>query len=183
MNRPRLGSALVAGAALGVGQLAKFTLLVLYPVQLTIPLLGFFRRRDGAGQRARAVAGHALTALAVCLLVLNAGYGFEKRLRPLHRYDFQSDLFKQLAGFVPEQLSRYLYMPLPARYIEGINEQQVDFDHSLVPYLGGELRQRGGWYYYLYGMLVKIPLGTWALILIATLGKLVCRGGSRPLAR
>jgi hypothetical protein len=31
--------------------------------------------------------------------------------------------------------------------------------------LAGEWRDRGWWYYYLYGLAVKVPLGTWALVL------------------
>jgi len=43
-------------------------------------------------------------------------------------------------------------------------------------YLRGEWRLGGWWYYYLYAMAIKIPLGTWALVLLAALTSLTAAG-------
>jgi hypothetical protein len=43
----------------------------------------------------------------------------------------------------------------------------VDFEQQFVGYLRGEWK-RGGWtYYYVYGLAIKVPLGTWILVGIA----------------
>jgi hypothetical protein len=35
-------------------------------------------------------------------------------------------------------------------------------------YLHGQWSERGWWYFYLYGLLLKLPLGTWLLVFLAT---------------
>lgn len=58
-------------------------------------------------------------------------------------------------------------MPVPQGYLRGIDAQQFDFERGMWSYLRGEWRTRGWWYYYLYGLLIKEPLGDWALLLLA----------------
>jgi hypothetical protein len=49
---------------------------------------------------------------------------------------------------------------LPRNYVQGIDAQKRDFEIHMRSYLRGEWRTEGWWYYYLYGLLVKTPLGT-----------------------
>lgn len=63
-----------------------------------------------------------------------------------------------------------LPVPLPEDYLHGIDLQRVDFEANVPSYLRGEWRQNGWWYYYLYGLAIKVPLGTWCVALLATLG-------------
>ncbi len=61
-------------------------------------------------------------------------------------------------------------VPLPQDYLLGIDTQRVDFERKPRSYLRGEWREEGGWwYYYLYALAIKVPLGTWVLVLLATL--------------
>ncbi|MGH7139254.1 MAG: hypothetical protein ACREHD_26205 [Pirellulales bacterium] len=60
-----------------------------------------------------------------------------------------------------------LRVPLPANYVLGIDRQKFDFEAGFDSYLRGEWRHGGWWYYYLYGLAVKVPLGTWALLFMA----------------
>jgi hypothetical protein len=46
--------------------------------------------------------------------------------------------------------------------------RQGEFEIGYPAYLLGELRQPGWWYYYLYALAVKTPLGTLALFVLAT---------------
>jgi hypothetical protein len=59
-------------------------------------------------------------------------------------------------------------VPLPAQYLLGIDRQKLDFELKLWSYLGGQWKQGGWWYYYLYALAIKVPLGTWLLIGLAT---------------
>jgi hypothetical protein len=56
-------------------------------------------------------------------------------------------------------------VPLPAQYLRGIDLQKRDFERGLFSYLRGEWRQVGWWYYYLYALAVKVPIGFLCLTL------------------
>ncbi len=117
------------------------------------------------------------TTLLLGLYVLNMGYGFEGWFQPLGEYHFVSDSLGGSAergdfgarnrfagtwfGKVP--------IPVPRNYLEGIDVQKRDFESHYSSYLRGEWRQQGWWYYYLYGLAVKVPLGVWALAVLATI--------------
>jgi hypothetical protein len=48
-------------------------------------------------------------------------------------------------------------------------------------YLRGEWKEGGWWYYYLYGLLVKVPCGTLALFAFVVLTRSYCRKRPAPL--
>ena len=59
-------------------------------------------------------------------------------------------------------------MPLPKSYVEGIDLQKRDFEHyNEKSYLNGVWSDHGWWYYYLEALALKVPLGTWLLLLFA----------------
>jgi hypothetical protein len=58
-------------------------------------------------------------------------------------------------------------VPLPAEFVQGIDTQRYDFERGLPSYLRGQWADHGWWYYYLYSLAVKVPLGTWCLLLLA----------------
>jgi hypothetical protein len=81
-----------------------------------------------------------------------------------------------------------LPVPLPKNYLLGIDLQKSDFEDYHGPsYLRGEFRNKGWWYYYLYALAIKAPLGTWVLFLLACgVGLLRSRlapGGRIPTTR
>jgi 4-amino-4-deoxy-L-arabinose transferase-like glycosyltransferase len=129
-----------------------------------------------------------MLGLVASLLVINAGYGFGGSMRPLGSFALQSELLTRpatpsddVAGATDQfgrELSRVnrfrgswlasLPVPLPQEYLLGLDEQKAITDLPQPAYLRGEWRDEGGWwYYYLYGLLVKVPLGTWLLGLLA----------------
>ena len=65
-----------------------------------------------------------------------------------------------------------LPVPLPTDYLRGIDVQWQDFEQGWHSYLRGEWRNHGWWYYYLYALAVKVPLGSWVLV--------VCAGADTP---
>ncbi|MEJ7733695.1 MAG: hypothetical protein WKG00_31430, partial [Polyangiaceae bacterium] len=58
-------------------------------------------------------------------------------------------------------------LPLPEDMVRGIDVQRRDFQVGLRSYLRGEWRNEGWWYYYLYGLALKVPLGLWGLVALA----------------
>lgn len=68
--------------------------------------------------------------------------------------------------------------PLPYRFVTGFDEQKFEAEGKYQMYLRGEWRQSAGysdtgrtgwWYYYFYALAIKEPLGTWALLFLATI--------------
>jgi hypothetical protein len=61
-----------------------------------------------------------------------------------------------------------LVIPLPQDYVQGIDLQKRDFETGLdSTYLRGTYARYGWRYYYLYALLIKTPLGTIGLFLLA----------------
>jgi hypothetical protein len=58
-------------------------------------------------------------------------------------------------------------VPVPANYLRGLDVQRYDFEVGKWSYLRGEQKMRGWWYYYLYAIAVKMPVGTLFLIAFA----------------
>ncbi|HWE34954.1 MAG TPA: glycosyltransferase family 39 protein [Isosphaeraceae bacterium] len=182
VRRPSLRLAWLSGLLLGVAELTKFTMLVFYGIW---PVLWLMRRRDPAMPPANGRLHFAIIVFS-SLIVINAGYGFRGTCRRLEDFPFVSRLF---AGEPPGDA--YLYedgrsgnrfrgsslgaviIPLPSDYVAGIDAQRRDFEAGFPSYLAGRWRHRGWWYYYLYALAVKVPLGSialvlWGLILVAT---------------
>ncbi len=177
LQGPSWAGAWFAGLLLGVAQLTKFTLLVLYGVW---PLLWLLRRwslgpGQRAGFRARTAAPHGLLIVGLSLFVISLGYAFQDTGRPLGQFVFRS---AALGGTDDEAGSLYgnrfrdhwtgqLPVPLPADYLQGIDVQRRDFELGYYSYLRGEWRKGGWWYYYLYALSVKVPVGVLALAVLS----------------
>jgi hypothetical protein len=115
-------------------------------------------------------------AFAIALYVLNLGYGFERSLTPLGDFQFRSswlsgrNLESDSSDLTGNRFSKSglggIPVPLPANYLLGIDHLKWEFERGYASYLRGEWRHGGWWYYYLYAILVKVPLGI--LVLGAT---------------
>jgi len=70
-------------------------------------------------------------------------------------------------------------IPLPMSYVLGIDLDQGVLDRAQTAYLRGQWRTEGGWwYYYLYALAIKVPLGTWCLALLAAFCRVRFKEGS-----
>jgi hypothetical protein len=114
---------------------------------------------------------------AMSLLIINMDYLFEGTGKQLGTFKFQTTFLtgcKTLSD-VPSgggnrfdgTLLGYVPVPLPSNFIQGIDTQRLDFERGLPSYLRGEWLKHGWWHYYLYALLVKTPLGTIGLFLLA----------------
>lgn len=173
-QQPSRKNTTLAGIALGLAWLTKFTNLMLGAM-----LLGFLAYRlcrHGAEQLQRrwwCLQAMGIVCLAVYLI--NFGYGFERVGRQLGESQFISTMFggptaerKEPYGnrFAGTVLGR-IPVPLPENYLLGMDVQNGEFEHKKMSYLHGEWRHGGWWYYYLYAFLIKEPLGTLALLALA----------------
>ncbi|MEW4566402.1 glycosyltransferase family 39 protein [Tautonia sp. JC769] len=155
LRRPTWGLVVVAGLLLGIAQLTKFSLLLLYGLWPLLWLIQELTRGERAGRVRRvgrsAVQGVAMVALSV--LVINIGYGFEgtgKKLgdfaftcqtltteretpRPLFRTDPTRQGPDLKAGVLQFRENRFrgtplasLPVPLPEYYVSGFDDQKLE---------------------------------------------------------
>lgn len=177
LRQPNWWRASLAGTALGMAELSKFTMLILYPAWPVLWLVYRLNSRQSPDGRQWIREGFMLSVLMLLSgYIVNIGYGCEGSFQRLGQYRFQTAMF---TGLHLDEIPRdggnrfadswlgALPIPLPRNYVQGIDTQRYDFERGLSSYLCGEWADYGWWYYYLYALAVKLPLGTWCLIAIA----------------
>lgn len=173
LQEPTWANVFLSGIVLGVAELSKTTLIVFYPIW---PVIWVFYRYCNDELVLRNTWLNEFPMLIVRMLIgvyiINLGYGFEEPLKPLGEFEFVSKLFggeseNEVGNRFSETALAKLPVPLPKNYVLGIDIQQRDFeDFGRPSYLRGRFQEKGWWYYYLYVIAVKTPIGT--LILVCT---------------
>jgi Dolichyl-phosphate-mannose-protein mannosyltransferase len=185
--------AAVMGVAVGLSMVAKYSAVFLCILIPVIPLLAeskhlidLMRAQDGRAIRdlGRRFVAHGCLAMFVAVLVINAGYLFNRTLTPLHEYHFKSDLFQSIQSALSP--ARFLRVPLPYPYLQGLDlssfEERTGFGYGRV-YLLGQLRREGIPGYYFFAFLFKVPLAIQAFCLIGALLFLMrCKRGEDKTA-
>jgi hypothetical protein len=178
LKRPDGRAVFLAGLLLGLAELTKTTWIVLFvlwpllwiawrwPERRTLDLKQWLRQ-----------GGQLSLMLLLALLVINIGYGFEGSFKQLSSYSFESQTLTGLPDGTTARAERgnrfagsflgAIPVPVPQAYLLGVDCQKAEFEMGYPSYLRGEWRQGGWWYYYLYGLAVKAPLGTWVLVILA----------------
>ena len=187
LRRPTWPRALAAGLVLGLAELAKATWIILFVLWPVMWLL--YRWMQRPPDRPRGWRRETLqigSILIVALWLLNLGYGFEGTFTKLGDIRFisqslggSSDLPRNGTLVRNRFANSWLGdvpMPLPENYLRGIDVQRGDFERTTWSFLRGQWRQHGWWYFYLYAILVKEPVGTWVLIALAIVLVLFCKG-------
>jgi hypothetical protein len=154
LQRPNWRRAAAAGILLGVAQLSKFSMLLLYGIWPLFWLLHLVmvRPRSGAGAGAAPTIArglvHGVAIVALSVLTIDVGYFFEKVGTPLGAFEFGS---RTLTRPVPPGTSRPhsenelleatwqfrvnrfrdtwlggLPVPLPEHYLLGFDEQKIE---------------------------------------------------------
>ena len=139
------------GVMLGLAQLTKFTMLVLYFVWpfLWLVRLGLVMPQAEWPARALRAFGHALLVVVVSIVTIDAGYFFEGVGTPLGKFEFGSKALTRpvLPGSKPPRHSKNELLeatrqfrvnwvrgtwlenipcPLPGHYVLGLDEQKIE---------------------------------------------------------
>lgn len=163
----------LAGVSLGMLLLTKLTWVIglaLWPLIWCIwSASTLLRKSDNVP---RPPLGQLLTVLVIAIYVLNMGYMFNGTFRSLDNYTFSSRMFRGERTLPSDNLvSRtclgQMPLPFPADYVQGMDTQRYDFERGMLSYLRGDWADHGWWYYYLYALAIKEPLGTWCLLAFA----------------
>ncbi|WP_186774701.1 hypothetical protein [Allorhodopirellula solitaria] len=181
-------------AAVAFAVLCKFSWLFLL---VGLPLLTLvhdaFFKRESAGERlrwlgsapiARRVAVAAFDSLRLLLsfsltvLLINWCYGFDGSGTRLGHFEFISESLSgrdivsgQTANRFAGGWFAWVPVPLPAEMVYGLDYLKWEFEQGMPCYLRGKWQHGGWWYFHLYAMAVKMPIGYWLLI-TAGLGSL-----------
>ena len=193
LREPNCGNSVIAGVTLGLAELTKYSLLIFY---LLFPLLWILYRFPKIGIKTQSPCSRQFCQIVVIMIVsffvINLGYMFEGTGKQLRSFKFKTVLFTGCesleeipsaganrfdgTGNALESLLGYLPMPFPKNFVQGIDTQRVDFERGKLSYIRGKWKD-GGWYsYYLYAILLKTPLGTLVLFLLAIFCTIFLRG-------
>ncbi len=180
---PTLRNACISGLTLALAQLTKSFAIYLYAIVLiSLVLVSCDRRNHSlATSRVRAIRFLSI-AFLFFLLVINAGFCFDRTFTPLASYHFDSATFVRLQG-VP--VLRRLPLPVPYPFLQGLDMLKYHDDSGLTYgkiYLLGELRDpydpdfHGFKSYYAVAMFFKEPI---PLQILCFLGLLwICKNRS-----
>ncbi len=184
MQRPCMSGAVVCGITLGIALLSKYVWVIMPLLWLTL----WMARRFSAPRPAQwPLARQMVVMVLMSLYVVNAGYGLGGSFQPLGGFKLTSETLKPFAFWQDVHATsglgrwmRQIPVPLPRNYIMGID--QIANHVQILPmrtYVHGEFVAGHVWYFYLYGLLVKMPLGTWTLLAVSCYAKITAHDG-RP---
>ncbi len=183
IQRPLLGRCLACGLLLGAAIGAKSTWLILVPLWPVVAIgvllvqsgrlsaiglskLTWSARLRLLGQSASRCSLIGVSVSMMAILVLNAIYAFDETPTDLSQQRFVSELVRDRIG--TPQTTRIV--PLPRDFVLGIDQQEAMIELPQTSYLRGQWRASGGWwYYYLYCLAVKEPLGIAAGLALSAL--------------
>lgn len=201
---PSSRSCFLAGLSLGLAESAKMTSLLLYPVfaiLLSVKVTMAATRTPGRNEAASQLPSgerqigmwvtQFMMIVAISLYVINACYCFDGTLTRLKDYSFVSRALGDVDNlhctnctgnrFASGMLGEHS-IPLPKQYVLGFDLQQKDFESFMPPsYLRGEWRMGGWWYYYIYGLCVRLPVSI-LLLLTCTACARAYRIRSHPMS-
>lgn len=151
--RPAATSVLLCGVALGLAQLTKFYALLLYPTLFAL-VIAWHALSSEERPRLFRLLGCYACAVAVSLLVLNAGYLFAEFGTPLSALSLTSAPLKSWqAGFLGS-----IPLPVPGAFVRALDGQLFEVGSGLRSFLMGESFQGGRWDYYLVLLAIKTPV-------------------------
>ncbi len=185
LREPDWDRATTAGLFLGGALLCKLTLVLLLPLWLMIWLVVLLARRP------KTWFSNSLQLVAILLisiLLTNLVYAFGGTFRPLGDYRFYSEALTCSDDETgPRNENRFrgtwlenLPVPFPAHYVEGFDVQKKYIEKGQRVYVHGKWYDEGKYYYYLYTMMVKWPLGTLVLMGLAAVAFLFFKGYRKP---
>ncbi len=169
LRAPTWRLALLSGLAFGATELTKTTWLILYGAWPLTWLAWRIANPGPAGSRTISQAVQLACMLCLGTLIVDTGYQFRGCFKPLGSYQFVSEA---LAGAdkgmgtgnrFAKTLMAQVPVPFPEDYVLGIDTQKLDLERPFWSYLNGEYRQEGWWYFYLFALAIKVPVGTWLL--------------------
>lgn len=162
---------------LGLGQITKQSLILLYPVVLL--LLWVRLMNSGLAWKIRAVSWikQVMLILLVSLLVINIGFRFHETGKKAGDYIFVSASFKNLQHRL--SFAANVPVPLPSPYVSGFDYVRFNSEspagitglssYGSATFLGKRITGELLWYYYPVSCLFKMPVATLLIVILSVL--------------
>ena len=201
LDRPTWSRAALAGVALGLAELTKFSSILLYGFWPVVAAVRFLAtpRDPGWTRRVAATVGQGGLIVALSVLIIDLGYGFEGVGQPLGRYEFASrslTVARPANQTAPRsnnplldsawryRVNRFrgtilagLPAPLPRHYLLGFDEQKLETEgipsYFFDPSLPHDDSVQQGYSVYLNGVMRQ---SGWWYYYLATLAYKVPEG-------
>ena len=167
IQKPAWKEATIAGTCLGLMPLTKITWIIAFPIWSIVwgIYIPFKQKRQFA----------MIMLIGIC--TINMGYLFDDTFRQLKDFQFISGSLSGqeiTKGRAPTAGNRFadswighIPVPLPSEFVQGIDTQKLDFERGMDSYARGIWSDRGWWWYYGYVLLIREPLGVWALTILS----------------
>jgi len=167
----------VAAILVGISQVVKYSCVGLYPMMIGIiivryapDLLAELRKKNikSLTRMAGIFLKYALFFAAISLLIINAGFLFNRTGTPLADYTFDSNLWRNIQS--KSGVLARIPLPLPVPYLEGPDSRQWESEsgeHGNA-YLFEETRNPDcftGYYFWAY--LFKVPIAIQLFLLLS----------------
>jgi len=169
------------GLAVGIAVSTKFSWLCIFPLFTGVTIFHALNSRSDVKigvltmkhrlNRCASQIFRLWIGFAISLFVLNATYGFDGFGQPLGRFRFVSNAFSSGDGMTNRWTDTWvspLPVPLPTELLRGIDYLQWELEEQKLCYLSGEWQIGGWWYFYLFAILIKMPIGFLALIVFGS---------------
>ncbi len=177
LSRPTPGRAVVAGALLGLAELAKYVWVILFFLWPVLWIAWRTMDRQRTERSFAQEAGQGLLILAMAHFVISLGFAFEGPIPSRGRSAVGTTATRSNGVPAPAgrgssdaaqpQVACCCPLVLPHNYLRGILAVSQRRGMRPTSYLRGELRRGGWWYFYPYALAVKMPLGTLILLGLA----------------
>jgi len=167
LKKPGWARTALAGACLGLAQLAKFSTLSLLPIYLLAPFLliwPFKKDRSQPRLLGKRFAQIGLMVL-VWVVMVSICYRGQELFVPTAEFKFASRWMNRM-----QTVFRPLPAPFPRTYLRGLDGQLADMEQGeFANYLMGKWYQGISKKYFLIALLVKVPVPVQVLFLAAFL--------------
>lgn len=169
LRTPSWNWAMTCGIVWGLAEASKYVCLWLFPFCIVSWLAWrLSERRDQPWRTSmREEAWQGLAMVLISINVINMSYLFDGFGQPLNSFRTGRTILEFIPLSIVSSWLQECPVPLPADYVGGFEEVANVVSNEPKSYLRGEHRTGGWWYYYLYGWMVKLPLGTWCVIGVA----------------
>jgi hypothetical protein len=171
----KMSALLLLAFYLGIGQISKQSLLLLYPVVFVLLITRIWLLKIELKKYILPFIKEWGVIILVSLVIINVGFLFCHTGKKINEYHFVSAKFNALQGQL--SFANNIPIPLPEPYISGFDA--VRFNVETGPgidsissfgstyFLGEKLNGQLKWNYYLVSCLFKIPIPFLALLIMA----------------
>lgn len=169
-------NAVLLGLSLGFATSCKFTAFIMWPLLPLTTIISLPTYVCSIRYQLQLA-----TVFVISIVAVGAIYRFEGMGQRLDSFQFISQTLTGAPMLADTSGNRFqgtligsVRVPFPKQVVLGLDRQQYDFDRGMLSYAAGMRAEHGWWWFYVYSMLVKLPVGTQLAVGIAIASAFCC---------